>query len=274
MSRRLLTQQVIPIGLTVVILSLLGLILWGEIVLLNRYTLQHIIVEIRWGDVIVGLTIYLKTSIDFAMFMGNLMRANPGWRNRVAIEIGTAVGNALGTLAILAVWAFFKEIKILLATMVLLASLVLFQLAQDGLDHARISTGAPWWYTRLLKAIDTLLRPVNNFFSPVLSRLIPHLSMKTAPAGSWRQLFSLSFTIPFVLGLDDFAGYVPLFSVVNVFGFALGVMAGHMILNVFLFFSPSRTIAAVKNPFISFAGAVAFIGLAVWGISEALHLLW
>ena len=41
-----------------------------------------------------------------------------------------------------------------------------------------------------------------------------------------------------MLGLDDFAGYVPLFNVVNVFGFAIGVFSGHMVLNAFLYVSP------------------------------------
>jgi len=82
-----------------------------------------------------------------------------------------------------------------------------------------------------------------------------------------------AFTVPFILGLDDFAGYVPLFKIVNVFGFAIGVFAGHMILNIFLFISPKTTINVVKNAYISAVGALVFIGLAIWGISETIHLL-
>jgi len=44
-----------------------------------------------------------------------------------------------------------------------------------------------------------------------------------------------SFTVPFILGLDDFAGYVPLFDLINVFGFAIGVFSGHMFLNIMLY---------------------------------------
>jgi hypothetical protein len=86
-------------------------------------------------------------------------------------------------------------------------------------------------------------------------------------------LFLFSFSIPFILGLDDFAGYVPLFNIVNVLGFGIGVFAGHMILNIFLFLSPSRTIALVKNAYISFAGSVAFVLLAVWGLFEVIKIL-
>jgi hypothetical protein len=83
----------------------------------------------------------------------------------------------------------------------------------------------------------------------------------------------VSFTVPFILGLDDFAGYVPLFNVVNVFGFAIGVFLGHMVLNIFLYLSPKRTIQAVKNPIISLVGSIAFVLLAGWGLFEAYKLL-
>lgn len=79
--------------------------------------------------------------------------------------------------------------------------------------------------------------------------------------------------MPFILGLDDFAGYVLLFNIVNVFGFGIGVFLGHMVLNIFLCISPKRTIQAVKNPLIAFIGSVAFIILACWGFYEAFKLL-
>jgi hypothetical protein len=86
-------------------------------------------------------------------------------------------------------------------------------------------------------------------------------------------LLAMSFTVPFILGLDDFAGYVPLFSIVNVFGFSIGAMLAHMVLNISLYISPNRTIAAVKNPVLSLLGSIAFVGLAVWGFIEAFGLL-
>ena len=89
----------------------------------------------------------------------------------------------------------------------------------------------------------------------------------------FKALFILSLTVPFILGLDDFAGYIPLFDVVNVFGFAAGVFLGHMVLLIALFMSPKTTIRLVKNPIISFFGSIAFIGLAGWGIVEAAKLV-
>lgn len=60
---------------------------------------------------------------------------------------------------------------------------------------------------------------------------------------------------------------------IHVYGFAIGVLLGHMVLNIALFLSPNRTIAVVTQPVISFLGSIAFVGLAVWGLLEAWHIL-
>ncbi len=269
-----LIEQVIPIGLTVVIFAVLCAILYVQIRVLNIFSSADIVLQLRWVDIVVGATIYLKTSVDFAIFIGNLMSSSPGWRNRIAIEIGTAVGNALGTLIVLTIWNFFREIAPLLAAMVFVASLVLLRLAQDGLEHAVEKKGElPQFLQYLIAPTQVFLTGVNRYTGPFLKILIPHASMKPRKAVSWLALFTFAFTVPFILGLDDFAGYVPVFNIVNVFGFAVGVFAGHMILNILLFVSPHRTIAAVKNPIISLLGTFAFIALSLWGFWEVGKLL-
>jgi hypothetical protein len=143
--------------------------------------------------------------------------------------------------------------------MVLIASLVLLELAHGGLEHF-----ANW-------KVATYL---HRFLDPVV-RFLPNVGVNLGgKAGlSWWGLLTFSITVPFILGLDDFAGYVPLFSIVNVYGFAIGVIAAHTVLNIALFLSPSRTIAAVKNPYVSLAGTLAFIGLAIYGLFEAGKIL-
>ncbi len=266
-------QQVIPLILTVVIFCILVLLLYGEIILLNAVTVVDISRQLRWSDILIGMTIYLKTSVDFAIFIGNLMHTFPGWKRRIAIEIGTAFGNAAGTLIILIIWNFFRGINWLLALMIVIASLVLFRLAEDGIEHAR-SGKISKDLIRFIEPFHMVLHFINRLFNPLLNLIIPN--MKIAPDSSsslnFLKLFKFSFTVPFILGLDDFAGYVPLFNIVNVFGFAIGVFAGHMILNIFLFLSPTKTIAIVKNVYISLLGTVAFILLALWGLYEAYKL--
>lgn len=270
----MIKNQSLPIVLTVVVFGVLVTILYGFILLLNKFTGTDIILQVRWGDVLVGLTIYLKTSVDFAIIIGNLMSEYNGVKNRIAIEIGTAVGNALGTLIVLTIWNFFRDVEWLLALMIFIAALVLLRLAQDGFEHVhQWDTKFPIWFKKFSSALESILTKINGFVAPVLKYIIPHPTLKPTKGLTFVGLFIASFTIPFILGLDDFAGYVPLFSIVNVFGFAVGVFAGHMMLNMALFISPKKTIKAVKNPLISFAGSIVFIGLAVWGFWEVFKIL-
>ncbi len=270
----LMKNQFLPVSLTVIIAILLIGILWIEIVVLNQFTSTKIITRINVIDIFVGLTIYLKTSIDFAIFIGRLMDQNPGWKSRIAIEIGTAAGNAAGTFAILLIWAFFKEIRWLLAIMIFLAALVLFKLAEESLEHAKDEDKKFSQFFRIaVDSFEKILGKLNGFVLPALKYIIPNVNMRQEKHLSFWPLFSFSFTIPFILGLDDFAGYVPLFNVVNVFGFAIGVFLGHMILNMLLYISPARTVKAVKHPVLSFLGSVAFTGLGVWGIMEVVKLI-
>lgn len=274
LARSAFFSQAIPLILTVVIFAVLSALIYLQILLLNKYTKVDILTQIRLADVIVGLTIYLKTSVDFAIFIGNLMAKYNRIRHRIAIEIGTAVGNALGTMFILLIWNFFRNIELLLALMVFIASLVLLRLAEDGLEHVLAGgKSLPVWFTRLADRMEGALELVNKMTGYILNRIVPNLSLKPKENLNFIGLFMASFSIPFILGLDDFAGYVALFNVVNVFGFAVGVLLGHMILNILLFLSPNRTISAVKNPYISFAGSIAFIGIAFWGFWEVYKII-
>ena len=264
--------QVIPLLLTVVVLGVLLAILHLALTIFNMLPVKiPIVMQIHAVDVIVGITIYLKTSIDFAIFMGRLMTTYQGWRSRVAIEIGTAFGNAFGTIAIIGMWVMFKDIHLLLALMVLIASLVLFELAHGSLEHFGNWESEGGIKKLLYLTLSRSLTAVTRLTDPVLSRVMPNLGekLKGKTGLSWKKLLGFSGSVPFILGLDDFAGYVPLFSVVNVYGFAIGVITAHTILNISLFLSPKRTIEAVKNEYVSFAGTIAFIALALYGIWES-----
>lgn len=267
---------VLPLLSAVLVFVFGSLLIWMQIYLSNRFlpVTEPISLRIRWADVLVGLTIYLKTSIDFALFIGRLMATYRGWRRRILIECGTAFGNILGTAVVLLIWTLFKEVRPLLALMIIVASIVLLRLAEEGVAHivedpasARSLTG------KAAHLLDWLVRPVTTALSPILNRLVPSQAKLEKTATSSGQLLALAFSIPFILGLDDFAGYVPLFDVVRVYGFSIGVFLGHLVLTAALFVSPERTIAAVKQPLVSLFGSLAFIGLAVWGFIEAFRLL-
>lgn len=274
-SSKLYPDQIVPLGLTFVVCLFFIGILFLEVTALNYFVgaREPISTTIFVADVLVGMTIYLKTSIDFAIFIGRLMSTYTGWKNRVMIEIGTAAGNALGTLGVLIIWDIFREVKVLMAIMIVLASLVLIRMAEDGLEHARSKKIYPLNFFGWVNLFEKILVVVNKITAPVVSRVIPKLSVSENKKSGFKALFLLSFSVPFILGLDDFAGYIPLFNVINVYGFAIGVFVGHMILNIFLFLSPTYTIKIVKNPVISLIGSVAFVVLALWALIEVAHLL-
>lgn len=64
-----------------------------------------------------------------------------------------------------------------------------------------------------------------------------------------------------------------MFSVVNIYGFSIGVFLGHMLLSIALFISPKKTVEIVSAPLIMFIGGFAFIIIALWGFYEVIHLL-
>ncbi len=274
MTTKTLKEQLIPLSLTVLTFFALCALLYAFIFFLNLLpSQQKIDLTLRKRDILVGLTIYLKTSIDFAIFIGNLMRTNPGWKKRVSIEVGTAVGNAAGTLAILLIWNFFREVPILMAVMIAIASLVLLRMAEESIEEFLHTQNPQGKIHKTASLLSRQLGLLNRLFKPMLGKLIPNSSITNIKTLSFLNLAVFSFSIPFILGLDDFAGYIPLFSIINVFGFAVGVFLGHMVLNVSLFLSPSRTVSLVKQPIILVTGGIAFIGIALWGFYETYHII-
>ena len=273
-------SQGLPLVLTAGIFAVLSALLFGEMRLLNYLTGSNVVLRVRWVDMVIGVTVYLKTAIDFAMYIGTLMAKHTTWKDRVAIELGSAIGNALGTMAVVVIWALFRQVPWLMFAMIVVAGLVLLRLAEESLEHTVPSDGeAETLAGRIGAVLSRYLAMVNNAIAPFVRFIVPSLSMPDAAneranhTTRWWSLFALAFTIPFVLGLDDFAGYVSLFSVVNIFGFGIGVFFGHMILNIALYLSPRHTIAAVKHRWVALVGSAAFIVIAVWGFWEAAKIL-
>ena len=135
MANNQIREQIIPLSLTLVVLLCLSALLWLTIKTLNLLPAAGDISPVlHFSDVLVGAVIYLKTSVDFAIFTGNLMHTNPGWKKRIAIELGTAIGNGFGTFLILIIWTVFKAIPPLMIIMIFIASVVLLRMAQESFE--------------------------------------------------------------------------------------------------------------------------------------------
>ena len=271
--KKILVEQGLPILLTFLTFLVLSTVLYGLLIILSSFnTGQPIILDFRRREVLFGIIIYLKTAVDFAIFIGNLMKSNPGWKKRIAIEIGTAVGNGLGTFLILIIWTLFRSIPPLMIIMIFVASVVLLRMAQESFEEFLKQRES---FIKLKMPVGLLqdqLNLVNKIFRPLLKYVVPSLSLTKTKKLSFINLVVFSLTIPFVLGLDDFAGYIPLFSLVNVFGFAIGVLLGHMILTIGLFAFPNKTVQIVKHPLVLIIGGVAFIGLGLYGFWEVIQI--
>ncbi len=266
-------EQLIPLFLTIATFFGLVFFLYLFITFLNFFPFKEkIIPQIRLQDILVGLTIYLKTSVDFAIFIANLMKSNPGWKKRIAIETGTAIGNMSGTIFILVIWSFFREVPILMAIMVIIASLVLLRMAEESFEEFLKGKQDFSAIHSSVSFLKTQLGFLNKISKPILGLIIPDVNVTSLKTLSFVGLAAFSITIPFILGLDDFAGYIPLFSIINVFGFAIGVFLGHMILNLALFLSPRMTVKVVELPLIQLAGGLAFAIIAAFGLFEVIKL--
>jgi cadmium resistance protein CadD (predicted permease) len=274
-SDNLFLGQILPTGLTVVVFAGLTAAVFFVIKILNLFYPQNpVSLSFHSGDVLAGAVIYFKTAIDFVILMGFLMASNPGWKKRISIELGTALGNALGTILILVIWIVFKELRVLLAIMIVISALVLFELADESLDHFHNWQHEAGVKKTLFLILQKFLGAVLKVIRPLTSKIVPNFGAKLKgehklPFG---KLLIFSLSVPFLLGLDNFAGYVPLFSIVNVWGFTIGVLAAHTLLNIALFLNPYATVKLVKNQWIAFFGSAAFVLLAVWGIIEAVQI--
>ena len=226
--KKLLIEQALPILLTFFTFLVLATLLYGLLLILDSLKLgAPIILDFRRREVLFGIIIYLKTAIDFAIFIGNLMRTNPGWKKRIAIELGTALGNGLGTFLILIIWTVLKAVPLLMIVMIFIASVVLLRMAQESFEEFLKQRQSFIKLKMPVSLLQDQLNLVNKIFRPILRFFVPNLNLTKTKKLSFVNLVVFSLTIPFVLGLDDFAGYIPLFTLINVFGFTLGIFWSH-----------------------------------------------
>lgn len=268
--KKLLIEQALPILLTVFTFLVLATLLYGLLLILDSLHIGGpIILDFRKREVLFGIIIYLKTAVDFAIFIGNLMHTNPGWKKRIAIELGTALGNGLGTFLILILWTVFKAVPLLMVVMIFIAAVILLRMAQESFEEFLKQKKSFIKLKMPVSLLQDQLNFVNKIFRPILRFFVPNLNLTKSKKLSFANLVVFSFTIPFVLGLDDFAGYIPLFTLVNVFGFSIGILLGHMLLTIGLFAFPKLTVSVVKHPFVLIIGGLAFIGLGLYGFYES-----
>ena len=274
--KKVFIRKIVPLFFAIVTFLVLSTVLYGILLFLSSLPLNYpIILDFRRREVLIGIAIYLKTAIDFAILMGNLMHTNPGWKKRIAIGLGTAIGNAFGTFSILVIWTLAKEFRILVIVFIFVSSAILLRLAEESFEEF-LKQRKSFIKINIRKPVSLLqnqLDFVNRIFRPILKFFVRDLDLTKTKKLSFANLVIFSFTIPFILGFNDFSAYIPLFAYINVFGFTLGILLGHTLLTIGLFAFPKKTIVFVKHPIVLIWGGLAFIGIAVFGFWQVIKIL-
>jgi hypothetical protein len=221
--------------------------------------------NIIWYQVLLGMFIYLKTAVDYAIYVGRLMGNNTGFRARIAMNAGTSAGAFIGVTAVLIVWMVFNQVPILMIIMLLVAGAILLGLGDGSAEHYE---DVPNWLKTPLNAFFETFRPVYQ----TMTWFMPDICPDTYKRGFW-SLFILSGLLPFFLGADDLAGYMVLLDPSNTFSLLVGIYLADCFIDIALFLNQKLTVKIVKNRWISYFGAIVFVVLALWSFGDAIMLI-
>lgn len=199
------------------------------------------------SDILFGIFIYLKTSLDFVIYAGSFIKVNKKIKNLGAFITGTSIGNSAGVFLIIFIWAIVRNFKWFLFFAILVSSVTLFFLGSKN---------------------------INEFWENYKKEAKPGKANEEEKLGnkSFKQVFISSLKLPFILGIDDFAGYIPLFNILNITSFSIGVLLGHFFLTSFILINEKPMRKVVSFKFFDLFGGLIFIAIATWGIVEAFSL--
>lgn len=261
-----MNKQLIPVSISLSLFGLCSVITYGLLHFLNGFDLvaHKLSLTLVFGQFLIGIFIYLKTSVDYALFVGALMEKNPGTPKRIAMNVGTQIGCFLGVTVIVVLWVFFKEIHWLMAILLVIAGMILIGLGDGSQEHF---SALPEKLRRPLEIFFDVTRPIVKLFT----FFMPDNEM-SAKEMNTKKLFFVSGIIPFALGADDLAGYMVLLNPVNAFSLLVGIYFGDAIIDIALFFDPEITVKIVKNRWVSYVGALFFIGLGLLSIYHAVRI--
>ncbi len=272
--KKILVQKAIPVVLVILTFFALSTLLYGILLILSSLSLNYpIILDFRRREPLIGIIVYLKTAIDFTIFMGALMHTNPGWKKRVAIGLGTGLGNAFGTFLILTIWTVARNFTPLIVIFTFLSSIILLRLAQESFEEFLKQRQSFIKLKMPVSLLQDQLNLVNKLFRPILKFFVKDLNLTKTKKLSFINLVTFSFTIPFVLGFTDFSAYIPLYRYINVFGFTLGILLGHTLLTIGLFVLTKQIVSLTRHPVVLIGGGLAFVAIGLFGFTEAIRVI-
>jgi hypothetical protein len=265
-----LVNQLFPV---VVCLSLLAFFIWASMWFItnwiNPYSAEQISLRVQPVDAAVGFFLYFVTAVDYALIIGRMQNSNPGLQARFVMNVCTCVGCFVGVSLVLFVWGFAKEVDWLIIALMIFAGSVMVKLAHEGLEYFEDAKSIPWIFRSITAKLVTTLYTLTDS----LTFWIPELAspnVKRVPIG---QLAMWSFLLPFIIGLDDFVGYMGAMTIYNVFSLLVGIYMADILIDILIFISPATTKKVVQSAVLSLVATYAFLYLMYKSYSEAVMLM-
>lgn len=237
--------------------------------LINPVSAQPIKLEFHWLDFLVGFFLYFVTAIDYALIVGRMQVINHGIRARFVMNVGTCVGCFVGVTMVLFLWGFAKEIDWLIIALLIFAGCVMAKLAFEGLEYF-VHSSSIWAPLRQITLRGVTLA---HHLTEGLTFWIPELSSPKVVPMSLSKLAGWSFLLPFIIGLDDFVGYMGAMTIYNVYSLLFGIFLADILIDILIFISPKMTRKLVENAWLSFLATYAFLYLLYKSFSEAMLIV-
>jgi len=149
------------------------------------------------------------------------------------------------------------------------AGAVMIKLAHEGQEYYEDAKQIPAAFRNITIKTLTFFYSVTRF----ATFWIPELSGPKVKKMNVIHLAKWSFILPFIIGLDDFIGYMGAMTIYNVFSLLFGIYLADIVIDIIIFVSPSFTKKLVESPSLSFVATYAFIYLAYKSFSESYILL-
>jgi hypothetical protein len=262
----------------VVCVTLFALFIWGSLFfihdLINPFSAEKILIEFHLKDFLVGFFLYFVTAVDYALIIGRMQVVNKGLQARFTMNVFTCVGCFVGVSLVLFLWGFAKEVNWLIIPLLIFAGCVMVKLGYEGLEYFEDAKS-------IFKPIRVITTRTVTFLHTVTQGLtfwIPELGSPAVQKMSLGKLAMWSFLLPFIIGLDDFVGYMGAMTIYNVFSLLVGIYLADIVIDILIFISPSFTKKMVESAVLSLLATYAFMYLmykSFWEawlvIEESLH---
>jgi hypothetical protein len=212
-----------------------------------------------------GVALYVLFAFEFAPLLSAYYAQYRSQTARMAIQAGSALGTLISMSVLYGLWHFLGNFVPLRLALTAFAALLLFRVA--ALAIRRLNP-----YEPPLNLMWKILTPVNRFFAPVLTRIIPD-PPASIPNGLTPQQLTLRLLVLPLITMHEYTGFLTLNVYLDVFGFGLGVIIANVLFNVGLQFYADRFLRLLRNSTFIIFSATIFLLLIVLGLYQMYLIL-